>query len=403
MKIGMVLKQQYPPDIRVDKEAKALSAGGHEVHLLAEGLPGQAAREVTNEMQIHRVRPVDQLSRSLNWIKFYVLNSFINEHWKKCMENFVLKEKIECLHIHDLPLLGTALEVSNKYGLPVVIDLHENYPECVKAINVNSRNPLVWFTENKRRWAIREARWVPHATKVITVSEEERERLIHQYDLPKSDVSVLMNVEDFDTFVNSKNEIRVNVSSNFIISYIGSISPSRGLDTAIEAMAYLTRWVPESRLRIVGATNDKRSVLESWVERNGVQDVVEILDWQPFEEVPRLIMESDVCLVPHHRTPNTDIALPHKLFQYMILGKPVVGSNCPALKRVINDTGGGLVFEGGNPKDLAEKILEIYKVPSLAKELGKKGFESVRERYNWAKESQKLTELYTDLEKTVAP
>jgi glycosyltransferase involved in cell wall biosynthesis len=80
----------------------------------------------------------------------------------------------------------------------------------------------------------------------------------------------------------------------------------------------------------------------------------------------------------------------------------VVGSDCPALKRVINDTGGGLVFEGGNPKDLAEKILEIYKLPSLAKKLGRNGFESVKERYNWANESRKLIEVYTDLEKMVA-
>jgi glycosyltransferase involved in cell wall biosynthesis len=398
----MVLKQHYPPDIRVDKEAKALSARGHDVHLLAEGLPSQPSCEVTKNMRIHRVRTLEPLSRRLNWIKFYVLNRFIDEYWKKCIDKFVLKEKIECLHIHDLPLLGTALEVSSKYDLPVVIDLHENYPECVKATNVNSRNPLVWFTENRRRWAIREARWVPNATKVITVAEEERERLIHQYDLTKSDVSVLMNVEDFDTFVNSKNEIKVNVSPNFIISYIGGISPHRGLDTAIEAMAHLTRWVPESRLRIVGATNHNRPILEKWVERNEVYDVIEILDWQPFEEIPRLIMESNVCLVPHHRTPHTDIALPHKLFQYMILGKPVVGSDCPALKRVINDTGGGLVFEGGNPKDLAEKILEIYKLPSLAKKLGRNGFESVKERYNWANESRKLIEVYTDLEKMVA-
>jgi hypothetical protein len=52
-------------------------------------------------------------------------------------------EKIEALHIHDLPLVETALGVARRFNIPVVAHLHEDYQEAVTAWNQRRcRNPL---------------------------------------------------------------------------------------------------------------------------------------------------------------------------------------------------------------------------------------------------------------------
>ena len=59
--------------------------------------------------------------------------------WINSVSNFVEKNKIEVLHVHDLPLVGVALAVAKKYGIKVVADLHENHPAMLRE---NTRVPF---------------------------------------------------------------------------------------------------------------------------------------------------------------------------------------------------------------------------------------------------------------------
>ena len=66
--------------------------------------------------------------------------------------------------------------------------------------------------------------------------------------------------------------------------------------------------------------------------------------WVEFSRVPSYLAASDVCILPLVRSVQTDAALPHKLFQYMLMGKPVVASACVEMSRVIEESGCGLLF-----------------------------------------------------------
>lgn len=99
---------------------------------------------------------------------------------------------------------------------------------------------------------------------------------------------------------------------------------------------------------------------------------------------------SDVCLVPHNKNSHTDTTIPHKLFQYMLEGKPVVVSSCKPLKRVVEETDSGLVSEAGKKKDLADKIIDLYNNENLRRELGENGKKAAQGRYNWQKETGSL-------------
>jgi glycosyltransferase involved in cell wall biosynthesis len=125
---------------------------------------------------------------------------------------------------------------------------------------------------------------------------------------------------------------------------------------------------------------------------------VEIIGWQPFHKVPSYIEASHIGLVPHHQNPHTDATIPHKLFQYMLMSKPVIVSSCRPLKRIVEETKSGLVFHSGDPKHLAKQIQTLYSNPQLRSDCALHGHEAATHQYNWMAEGAKLTRLYRSLQ-----
>jgi glycosyltransferase involved in cell wall biosynthesis len=159
-------------------------------------------------------------------------------------------------------------------------------------------------------------------------------------------------------------------------------------------MCYLNESIPHVRLVLVGIGRQESDEYLRVVESQGVRDHVEIIGWQPFHKVPSYIEASQVGLVPHYQNLHTDATVPHKLFQYMLMSKPVVVSSCRPLKRIVEETKSGLVFQAGDPKDLAKQILMLHVDPALQRECGLHGREAAIHRYNWTTEGRKLTDLY---------
>jgi glycosyltransferase involved in cell wall biosynthesis len=81
----------------------------------------------------------------------------------------------------------------------------------------------------------------------------------------------------------------------------------------------------------------------------------------------------------------------------MMLGKPVIVSDCPPLARVITDSGGGLVFRYDDPSDFASKVGQLHADPDLRAKVSEAGREAFLDRYNWERTSGELVRLYDDL------
>jgi glycosyltransferase involved in cell wall biosynthesis len=403
MKIGMVLGSKFPPDIRIEKEVRTLLSTGHRLHLLAymSGKPEELPEEEIEGLKVRRIlREPDQLPtarRSLNSLRFYL--TFTNAYWASHIERYVQDFRINVLHVHDLPLVGTALGVGQRLGIPVVVDLHENFPASLRLSIEADPSSRSWLTPHPRRWVTYEQRGVRSATHVIVVVDEAKERLIEEYGLEPEKITVVMNVEDADHFrsLDLDQDILTHHKDSFVISYIGGGGRHRGLDTAIKAMPYLRESIPHVRLVLVGIGRQESDEYRMIAETQRVQDHVEIIAWQPFHKVPSYIEASQVGLVPHYQNPHTDATVPHKLFQYMLMSKPVVVSSCRPLKRIVEETKSGLVFQAGDPKDLAKQILMLHVDPALQRECGRRGHEAATHRYDWAIEGRKLTGLYESL------
>ncbi|MFX0198698.1 MAG: glycosyltransferase family 4 protein [Candidatus Hodarchaeota archaeon] len=403
MRIGMVLNKNYPPDIRVEKEVRALRTAGHNVHLLALARTGmnEPTEERIEGLSIRRIFPAFAKLSSLvcrwNFLRFHM--TFQDRYWGGEIERYLRDFKLDALHVHDLPLVGTAIPLGRQFGIPVIADLHENYPAALQVWQGGRQGLKEWLTANQKRWSAYECQAVRDSAHVIVVVDEAKWRLIEQHGLPTEKITVVMNVEDVKSFQNIDldPEISARYQDLFLVCYVGGGGEHRGLETTIQAMPYLRDAIPNLRLLIVGPQAADCERLGRLADAQGVKDLVEIFGWQPFTKVPSYIHSSKICLVPHHQNSHTDSTIPHKLFQYMLLGKPVVVSNCQPLKRIVEETRSGLVFQAGNPLDLAKQIRKFYLDKQLRRDCGGRGHEAVLKKYNWTIESRKLCSLYDSL------
>jgi glycosyltransferase involved in cell wall biosynthesis len=400
MNILMVLADRdFPPDIRVEKEIRTLIDAGHNITIICSSFSTQTKQNSWKDCPIVRVKKTNGLHTKIN--TFQRLINFYDRYWAQNISHAIELYDIQVLHIHDLPMLGTAISVSRKYDIPVIADLHENYPAMLKYYMTNNpqkptlRQRLLY---NHTRWESYETRTVMRADHIIVVVEEAKQRIVNS-GIPAQKITVIENTVDIDQFNTYRidRNLAKQYSGKFIISYIGGFGGyHRGLDTAIQAMPEILSKIPNAFLLLVGDGSIKNQLIEM-VNALSLHQSVEFITWQPIELVPSYISLSDICIVPHHTTPHTETTSPHKLFQYMLMGKPVVVSSCKPLRRIVVENNCGLVFQAGDKQDFSRKIWTL-KDSNLRERLGKAGQKAVFEKYNWHRTSKKLLAVYEQLQ-----
>lgn len=401
LKIGMLLGNSFPPEIRLEKEARTLTQAGFEVHLLCTSQTG-SEQTFYYSMRIHRIKlPRIKLLRQLSFFIFHL--TFVNYIWYREIIKFITNNNINVLHVHDLPLVYTAIKVKNKFpNLKIIADLHENYPaalqEWVKFSTSNLLQSLILkYLYSYQRWYKHEKIILEKADKILVVVEEMKTRLIQSHSISSNKITIISNLEDTSFVTNAiiDDTIIKKYNRDFIICYIGGFGSHRGIDTAINGMNYLYKYNDIKLLLIGKGTPVFTKYLHQIINKNTLGNCVTIIEWQPFAKVYSYMSASQVCIVPHNMNDHTNNTIPHKLFQYMLAGKPLLVSTCKPLARIVSQLNSGLVFIAGDPQDFANKILFLYHNQRLRYTLGINGKNATLfGKFNWDEEGKKLINLY---------
>ncbi|RIK40016.1 MAG: hypothetical protein DCC55_16355 [Chloroflexi bacterium] len=393
MRVLMVLISfDFPPDIRVEKEARALLAAGHQVTLVCENRKQRPPREMWKGIGIIRLPPQPVWWRQLNTAALFM--TLRNPLWERRISGIVTQEQPDAIHVHDLPFVGPGLRIARRFGLPLVADLHENFPAYLAARRPTTGNLLEWLSFDPARFAAYERRVLPACDRIIVVVEEAAER-VAQLGVPLEHIFVVGNAEDVDRVPVTGSAQELPASSLRIV-YVGGVQELRGLQTAVAAMPAIVRRMPDASLVIVG-DGLYQPALKAQARQLDMTAHVRFEGHQPFEKVHSYIRAADICIVPHLADELVNTTIPHKLFQYMYLGKPVVVSSARPLQRIVEESQAGFVFTSGDPVSFAEAVLQLAD-PALRQKLGQNGHWAVVERYNWQRESERLVALYRQLE-----
>ena len=415
MHVCMLLPERFPPDVRVAKEAATLRAAGHEITLVCRGGPAEPTFERIDGIDVQRL-PVDELFAGPQGLvdgARYVASA-VHPVWRRTVAELADEDlpggSIDALHVHDLPLMTTALALGETHDVPVVADLHENYPEAVRQIHRMrgwreiARDPedliqRLFLAPARLKRLERHA--VRNAERTITVCEEARAHYLRDCGAAPGRVRIVSNTVDLDAFdpdaTDSPAALGFDPDDSFVVSYVGNFTEHRGLDTLIEGFARLAETRSDARLVLVGRGNEGYVAgLERLARSLGVRDRVTLTGWVDFDDVPGYIAASDVCAVPHAATPHTETTVPHKLFQYMAMGVPVVATDVAPLARIVGRTECGLVTPAGDGAAMGEALNELAD-PGHAREYGENGRQAVERQYNWAHDGSRLRAIYDEL------
>ena len=170
--------------------------------------------------------------------------------------------------------------------------------------------------------------------------------------------------------------------------YIGSISRIRGLTEMVKAIAL----VEDARLTVIGqfetqALFDSIATLSAWQR-------VDYTPWQPRERLRSVFSEARLGLVLFHPERAHLDALPTKLFEYMAVGLPIVGSNFPLWREIVDDAQCGLLVDPLDVDAIARAISYLIENPEVAQEMGARGRRAILARYNWDSQANALLGLY---------
>ena len=382
----MVLESEFPPDVRVENEILALSEAGHEVHLACSTRKNRPQKELFGKAVIHRktITPFIYKS-SVGCLKF----PFYFNFWRSFIFNLIANEKFDAIHIHDLPLSKVGVEVKRRFNIPLIIDLHENWPALIKTAPHIQTFPGRLLSSN-RQWIEYERKMLPGADSIITVIEEAADRVI-RLGIEPGKIYMVSNTINFENLSIIVKKIETGA---FTIFYGGAINRHRGLQIALKAIKICIGKNIDVRLWIVG-DGSFRKQLEELSDTLNIKSHVHFFGQKPFHEMLEILAESDVAIIPHLRTDNNDASSPNKLYQYMYLNKPIISSDCTSLKRIINETHTGFIYKNDSFDDLAVLLQKLYNDRNLLNDLEGNGRRAVVEKYNWNTDSKRLVELYS--------
>lgn len=397
LKIAMILDNEFSGDLRVENEVQALQSAGHEVFVLCLTYGIKPQNEDYHGAKIIRL-PISKFwKKKMNGLNNTIFN-FYPYWWKKRIVKYCKKLNIDVLHVHDLWLLEGALQANKTLALPIVSDLHENYVHALANYKWSTTFPGNILISEKK-WKRCEKKWLNEVDYIIVVIEEAAQRINKQVVSGK-DITVVanyVNLTDFKVADESlKHEITLKYEDSFNVTYTGGFDLHRGIENVIRAVPIVMESIPNFKLVLVGAGSNLED-LKNLSATLGVENNVSFEGWQNPEDLPAYIAAADAGIIPHMKTEHTDNTIPHKLFQYMLLEKPVLTSNCDPLVRIVGNTNSGSVFIQSDVNDIAEKIIYIASNTDEAKMMASNGRKAVLNKYNWTATSKSLIQLYNKI------
>lgn len=392
----MLLQTSFPPDIRVENEILSLTKMGGQVHLLCRNSGHQDKNEFWNQALIHRlVSP--GLSKGLR--SLFQIPVFLNPVWFTRAIRLIRRYDIQVVQVHDLPLAPTALLLRFFCGVKTIYDMHENYPAALRSWK---KTGVEYYLKHPMIFKMIERFSLPHFDRLIAVVDENRDRVTDEYDFDPDHISVVSNYVNTDTFTSDVRYESLDLPLDArIFLYTGGLDNHRGLDITLKAFRLLCERHQDIFLLIVGggrsgAGKQTENVIRESIAADPVlSEQVRITGWIDVKYVPGLIERSQYCLIPQGSNDHTDTTIPHKVFQYSLFGKPVVAADAKPMKRIVQDSGMGIIFRTDSVESYLSALEEVLDIDY--EKVSKRTREETLKRFTWVQAELALFKLYESL------
>lgn len=227
------------------------------------------------------------------------------------------------------------------------------------------------------------------ATEIVVITQKLKDLLMERGISPDK-ILVAPDGVDLAEFSikETKGECRKKLNlpqDKKIILYTGHLYEWKGAQTLAEASPYLPE---DANIYFVGGIKEDIERFKSQILN--LKSQILVVGHRPHAEIPYWLRASDVLILPN--SGKEDISKywtsPMKMFEYMASGRPIVASDLPSLKEVLNENNSVLV-EPDSPEKLSEGIKKILDNPELAEKISGQAFKEVQD-YTWSNRAKKF-------------
>lgn len=211
---------------------------------------------------------------------------------------------------------------------------------------------------------------------VITTNQRKKERLISEFGIDPKKIYIAPNAVDVEKFIHRYKTMKTTAEleaigwpqNRRVVLYAGSLFPWKGVSTLVRATKFLPPNMNTMTV-IVGGNDDERWRLREFIFQEGLDGLVKILPHQPHAEIPALLAEASVLVLP--TSGKTQIGRedtsPIKAFEYLAAAKPIVASDVPSSHEVLDETM-AVFFRADDPEDCAKAITRALSLDPVARD-----------------------------------
>lgn len=350
------------------KECVSLAAAGFETHLVIVATPDEVRHAADKGVTVHALPvPVGRFSR------------MVQQAWR-C---FSISRRLDAdiYHFHDPELIPYGILLA-LLGKKVVYDVHEDVPQDILT----------------KEWI---APWI---RKAVSVATGMLEHIGARYFFSVSAATPFIaqrferitprtvNINNFPLLGELSTGAVDWAGKKNQVCYVGGIGQIRGILEVVRAMGQVQSG---TRLQLVGQFGEP--AVEALAHTDAGWQQVDMLGFLGRKEVAQVLARSVGGLVTFLPIPNHIDAQPNKMFEYMSAGVPVIASNFPLWREIVEGNACGLCVNPCNPQAIAQAIDYLVTHPSEAEKMGHNGQRAVQEKYNWDIEEAKLLHFYANL------
>ncbi|MBF0619801.1 MAG: glycosyltransferase [Candidatus Omnitrophica bacterium] len=338
--------------------ARYLVEHGHESVVVSQGgtLVPQLEAEGTKHIQL----PVHQKNIFTAW------------HCVKELERIIRAEKADIVHARSRVPAWIAYFAARRTDAEFVTTCHGYYA------NHWLSHPMGW------------------GKRVIAISDVIGRHMIEDFKVHAENVRLIHRSVDLDTF---QYRPRKSGRSPYVVTMIGRITPLKGHEYFLKAMAKVIRKMPYVRVRIIGdAPSNKQAYKDNLVlltKRLGIVDQVEFMG--NCSDIPQKLSETDVLVL----ATVTQEAFGRVLIEAQAVGVPVVATKVGGVVDIVEHEKTGLLVLPKDPDDIAQAVTRLLTDLKLVDAMTAEARARVEQRYTLEQMASKTLKVYEEVRKSV--
>ena len=351
-----------------DRECRSMAERGYSVTLIAP----HGCDETINDVRIRSVPAASTRRQRMSHVVAAV--------YRRAVE-----EDADLYHFHDPELIPLALQLRRK-NKKVIYDVHEDYPSTISYSS--------WLPRRIRgtaSWCFRYLeRYASERFSALIGANPEITKRISRFNPHTVTIGNYPSLTDYPF---APRFDRARYGAGMLVSF-GGISARTCTHAIVQALGLLPATVKANLLLGGGVWSE---ALLAAVTHEAGWSRVTYAQQLPVSVMLERLLTASIAFIVFSPEPNHFGVGANRFFEALAAGVPVITSDFPNWKELVNEVGCGLTVSPTDPRAIADAVTYLLSHPAEAAAMGRRGYELAAKQFNWELESCKLDVLYKEL------